>query len=140
MEKLPDYKFLIEKKVMMNQPSLGSDWKILTKYKFTAGVFSGGFTTEKDPGEKYLSGNPPLPDFFSAHLAYHGNGIIKRIIIGDYSARFGQGSNINTGIPRGISLVSPGYMSSSDEIKPYTSTEENKFFRGVCNRAFIQKL
>jgi hypothetical protein len=114
------------------QPSLGSDWKILTKYKFTSGVFSGGFTTEKDPGEKYLNGNPPLPDFLSAHLAYKGNGILKKIIIGDFSARFGQGSNINTGIQRGISLVSPGYMSSSDEVKPYTSTDENKFFRGIA--------
>ena len=34
--------------------SLGSNWRILTKYKFTAGGFSGGFTTEKDPGEKYF--------------------------------------------------------------------------------------
>jgi len=114
------------------QPSLGSDWKVLTKYKFTAGVFSGGITTEKDPGEKYLNGNPPLPDFLSANLAYKGSGILKRLIIGDFSARFGQGTNINTGMQRGISLVSPGYMSSSDEIKPYTSTEENKFFRGIA--------
>jgi len=114
------------------QPSLGSDWKILTKYKFTAGIFSGGFTTEKDPGEKYLTGNPPFPDFLSAHLAYKGSGILKRVIIGDFSARFGQGTNINTGMQRAISLVSPGYMSSSDEIKPYTSTEENKFFRGIA--------
>ncbi|MCX6326059.1 MAG: helix-hairpin-helix domain-containing protein [Bacteroidia bacterium] len=29
--------------------SLGSPWKMLTKYKFTAGGFSGGFTVEKDP-------------------------------------------------------------------------------------------
>jgi len=43
-------------------------WKILTKYKFTSGGFSGGFTLEKDPGEKLISGKPPLPDFLSAHL------------------------------------------------------------------------
>jgi hypothetical protein len=87
---------------------------------------------EKDPGEKLLSGKPPLPDFFSANIAFNGNGIIKRIIIGDYSASFGQGSNINTGMRRSISLTSPGYMSASDEIKSYTSTEENRFFRGVA--------
>jgi hypothetical protein len=111
---------------------LGSNWRILTKYKFTSGKFSGGFTIEKDPGEKLISGTPPLPDFLSAHIAYNGTTIIRRIIVGDYSARFGQGTNINTGIRTGISLTAPGYMSANDEIKPYTSTEENRFFRGVA--------
>lgn len=112
--------------------SLGSPWKILTKYKFTAGGFSGGFTVEKDPGEKFFSANPPLPDFLSANLTYNGSGLIRRLIVGDYSARFGQGTNINTGIRTGLSLTAPGYMSASDEIKPYTSTDENNFFRGVA--------
>jgi hypothetical protein len=111
---------------------LGSPWRILTKYKFTTGGISGGLTMEKDPGEKLITGNPPLPDFLSAHLAFNGSGLIRRIIIGDYSARFGLGTNINTGISRGISLTAPGFMSASDEIKPYTSTEENKYFRGVA--------
>jgi hypothetical protein len=119
---------------------LGSNSRILTKYKFTARGFSGGFTIEKDPGEKLFTGMPPLPDFLSAHIAYSGNGVIKRIIIGDYSARFGQGTNINTGIRKGISLVTPGYMSASDEIKPYTSTDENKFFRGVAAEFSIKDL
>lgn len=119
---------------------LGSNWRILTKYKFTAGGFSGGFTIEKDPGEKLFTGMPPLPDFLSANIAYSGNGVIKRIIVGDYSARFGQGTNINTGIRKGISLVSPGYMSASNEIKPYTSTDENKFFRGVAVEFSIKDL
>jgi hypothetical protein len=115
-----------------NTSYLGSAWRILTKYKFTSGGFSGGFTMEKDPGEKLITGNPPFPDFLSAHVAFSGSGIIRRIILGDYSARFGQGTNINTGIRRGISLTTPGYMSASDEIKPYTSTDENKFFRGIA--------
>jgi|WetSurMetagenome_2_1015567.scaffolds.fasta_scaffold00677_2 hypothetical protein len=110
----------------------GSQWKILTKYKFTAGSISGGFTSEKDPGEKFLNGTPPLPDFLSANLTYSGNGLIRKLIIGDFSARFGQGTNINTGIRTGLSLTASGYMSASDEIKPYTSTNENNFFRGIA--------
>jgi hypothetical protein len=119
--------------------SLGSNWKILTKYNFTYGRFSGGFTTEKDPGEKFMNGTPPLPDFLSGYLAYKGSGVIRSLIIGDYSARFGQGSNINTGMARGISLISPGYMSASDEIKPYTSSDENRFFRGVATELSLKK-
>ncbi|MCE5346930.1 MAG: helix-hairpin-helix domain-containing protein [Bacteroidales bacterium] len=112
--------------------SLGSAWKILSKYKFTAGRLSGGFTIEKDPGEKFLTGKSPQPDFLSFNLAFRGSGTMRKFIVGDYSARFGQGTNINTGIRSGLSLTSPGYMSSKDEIKPYTSTDENNFFRGVA--------
>ena len=111
---------------------LGSQWKILSKYKFTAGNISGGITIEKDPGEIFLSGHPPKPDFLSANIAYNGHGIVRRLIAGDFAARFGQGTNINTGIRSGLSLTSPGYMSAADEIKPYTSTDENNFFRGVA--------
>ncbi len=120
--------------------SLGSQWKILSKYKFKAGSFSGGYTVEKDPGEKFFSGNPPLPDFLSAHISYNGSGIIRRLIVGDYSARFGQGTNINTGIRTGLSLTAPGYMSASDEIMPYTSTDENNFFRGVAAEFSVKNL
>ena len=112
--------------------SIGPPWKMLSKYKFSAGVFTGGITVEKDPGEKFLSGNPPLPDFLSANLAYNGKGVIRRIIAGDFSARFGLGTNLNTGIRTGLSLTSSGYMSARDEIIPYTSTDENNFFRGVA--------
>jgi hypothetical protein len=120
--------------------SQGSPWKILTKYKFKADGFSGGFTIEKDPGEKFFTGNPPLPDFLSANLAYNGDGLIRRLIVGDFSARFGQGTNINTGIRRAISLTAPGYMSAIDEIKPYTSTDENNFFRGVAAEFSVKNL
>lgn len=110
---------------------LGSPVKILTKYRFNAGSFSGGLTAEKDHGEEFSDGHPPAPDFLSAHFAYEGKGIIRRIIIGDYSARFGQGTNINTTFGTGLSLHAPGYMAAKSEIRPYTSTDENNFFRGA---------
>lgn len=120
--------------------SAGSSLKVLTKYKFTSGSFSGGITVEKDPGEKFFPGSPPLPDFLSAHLAYSGNGPLRKLIVGDYSARFGQGTNINTGTRAGLSLTSPGYMSASDEIRPYTSTDENNFFRGIAAQLSLGNL
>ncbi len=120
--------------------SYGSGLRLLTKYKFTVGSFSGGLTAEKDPGEKLLTGNIPLPDFYSAYIAYNGSGLIRRLILGDYSARFGQGTNINTGIRTGLSLTSPGYMSARDEIKPYSSSDENNFFRGMAAELSYQNL
>jgi hypothetical protein len=112
--------------------SLGSPWRILTKYKFTTGNFGGGFTTEKDPGEKFFCPGTYKPDFFSANIYYSGKGLVRRVIVGDYSAKFGQGTNINSGISTGLSLTSQAFMSATNEIKPYTSTDENNFFRGAA--------
>jgi hypothetical protein len=117
----------------------GSSLKFLTKYRLRAGPFEGGFTIEKDPGEKFFTGSPPLPDFFSAHASYSGKGVVKKIIVGDFSSRFGQGTNINTGIRTGLSLTSPGYMSARNEIRPYTSTDENNYFRGVAAEFSLRK-
>jgi hypothetical protein len=115
----------------INSSSAGSPVRILTRYRIRSGHISGGVTGEKDPGEKIVSGSPPLPDFLSCYLSYEGTKIIKRVVIGDYSARFGQGTNINTGIRTGLSLTTPGYLSGRSEIRPYTSSDENNFFRGA---------
>ncbi|MDR2887388.1 MAG: hypothetical protein LBV26_05220 [Bacteroidales bacterium] len=111
---------------------LGPPSRVLTKYRFSSGGFSGGITAEKDPGESFLNGSPPMPDMFSGHLAWDGEGTVKKIIVGDFSARFGQGIVLNTGIAHGLSLHSPGLMVSRSLVKPYTSTDENSFFRGVA--------
>lgn len=119
--------------------SPGPPWKSLTRYKFTAGSISGGFSAEKDAGEKLLSGKPPLPDFLSASIAWSGKGILRKVIAGDFGARFGMGTSINTGLRTGLSLTQSGYLSGGDEIKPYTSTDENIFFRGVAAQFQIRK-
>lgn len=119
---------------------LGSPLKVLTKYKFLAGVFSGGLTTEKDPGEQMLTGSPPLPDFLSAYLSYAGKGIVRRIILGDFNSRLGLGTNINTGMRTTLSLNAPGYMSAKNEIRPWTSTDENSFFRGAATELSFKNL
>ncbi len=119
--------------------SPGPPWKSLTRYKFAAGRFSGGFTAEKDAGEKLLSGRPPLPDFLSASIAWTGKGIVRKLIAGDIGARFGMGTSINTGLRTGLSLTQSGYLSGGDEIKSYTSTDENIFFRGAAAQFQIRK-
>lgn len=117
----------------------GSPWKILTRYRLTAGRFSGGFTSEKDGGERLVTGNPPLTDFLSANISWTGKGIFRKLIAGDFGARFGMGTNINTGLRTGLSLTQPGYLSGKDEVKPYTSTDENIFFRGIAAQFQIRR-
>jgi hypothetical protein len=119
--------------------SLGSPLKILSKYRISAGRFSAGFTTEKDAGEKFLTGSPPLPEFFSAYTSYSGKGLIRRVILGDFSLRFGAGTSINTAMRTGIQLTAPGFMTVRDNLRPYTSTDENNFFRGAAADLAIKK-
>lgn len=110
----------------------GSPLKLLFRYKFSVSGFTGGVTAEKDAGEKLFSGNPPATDFFSAYLSYKGQGLIRKLVIGDFSARFGQGTGINTGTASFLSLTAPTFMSARTEIRPYTSADENNFFRGAA--------
>jgi hypothetical protein len=117
----------------------GSAVRSLIKYKIDAGSLSGGFTAEKDPGEKFLSGKPPAPDFLSAYLSYRGKGFIKKVVAGDFSARFGQGIGLNTGVNTVFSITSPGNVSGRDEIKPYTSADENSFLRGLAVTAGVKR-
>jgi Helix-hairpin-helix motif len=119
---------------------LGSSLKILSKYRTNAGPFSAGIMIEKDPGETFLSGSPPIPDFFSSHLCWSGKGFVRKILLGDYSARFGQGTNINTYMRTSLTLTASGYMSGHDEIKPYTSSDENNFLRGAAAVFSIKNL
>ncbi len=110
----------------------GSPWKILTKYKIDGGPFGAGFTVEKDPGEKIISGSPPLPDFLSGYVEYSGKRLLKKVIAGDFSVKFGQGTAINNGIHTGLPLTATGYFPSKNDIKAYTSTDENNYFRGIA--------
>jgi len=117
----------------------GPPWKALCRVNFSAGRISGGFTTEKDAGEKVFSGKPPLPDFYSANLSWRGTGIIRKIIIGDFTARYGTGIGLNTGLRTGLSLTQTGYISGNDEIRPYSSTFEYGFFRGIAGQLTFGK-
>jgi hypothetical protein len=116
-----------------NDPSYqGSPVRALVKYKFSSGNFSGGFTAEKDPGETLLMENTPVTDFFSFNFCYSSKGFLRRVVIGDYSARFGHGISVNTSIGTGFSLTAPGNLAAKNDIRAYTSSDENNFFRGAA--------
>ena len=93
--------------------------------------FSYGLTAENDPGEPFSFKGTPGADFVSGHIMYEGKGSVSRIIAGDYSLRFGEGLVFSSNGWQGSRLVSPSFMTGRTVISPYTSTEENNFFRGA---------
>ena len=119
---------------------LGPSFKLLNRYKLSAGRFTGTLTAEKDNGEKLLTGKPPLPDFLAASICWSGKGLIRKIIIGDFGVRFGMGTAINTSLRTGLSLTASGYLSGGEEIRSYTSTDENNYFRGAASQFQLKRI
>jgi hypothetical protein len=103
----------------------------LVQVRHEGPTLSYGVTAENDPGEPFTFDGAAGPDFLSGHIMYTGRRFINRIIIGDYSLRFGEGLIFNSGSWQGSWLNSPSYMTGRSALRQYTSSEENNFFRGV---------
>ncbi len=113
---------------------LGSPLKLYTRYKFHYKDYvQWGFTAEKDPGEQFFKGAQKYGfDFYSAHLQLdkvypH----VKRIVVGDYQAQFGEGLTMWTGLTFGKSAIVTKVKKNGRGLRRYTSTDENNFLRGV---------
>lgn len=92
-----------------------------------------GFTAEKDAGEEFFTGsNKAGFDFYSAHYFYSSKGILKSMAAGDYHAQFGQGLTLWSGMTFGKSPEAMLIKHANQGIRPYTSCNENSFFRGAA--------
>lgn len=111
----------------------GSPLKIYTRYSFQSGKkIQAGFTAEKDAGEDFFrNSNPYGFDFYSAHLQVNNVWKFSKLIIGDYEAAAGQGVTLWSGLTFGKSPEVINISKRNQGISPYTSVDENRFFRGV---------
>ncbi|MBE0649595.1 MAG: helix-hairpin-helix domain-containing protein [Bacteroidales bacterium] len=124
---------------------LGTPQKLYFRYAFNAeNRFRIGITTEKDAGEVFLRRNfsdsinrllehvPAFPDFLSAFAYVSDVGIIKKAVIGDYHLEFGQGLTLWSGLAFGASSQTCQVKYFGKGIRPNTSANENRFFRGAA--------
>ncbi len=123
---------------------LGPPQKLYARYAFRFDDhLRMGFTAEKDAGEvlpfqhfndsiRTILGShkPRFPDFFSAFISFSGTGIIQKVIVGDYHLEFGQGLCLWSGLTFGKSAETTDVRYFGTGIRPNTSTNENRFFRG----------
>ncbi|MCB2220405.1 MAG: helix-hairpin-helix domain-containing protein [Bacteroidetes bacterium] len=129
-----------------NSHYLGSDEKWFFKYGFRYGnKIRWGITTEKDPGETIFINKIPDSiqqlaghnlrngfDFYSGHVSLNDIGHLKSLTIGDYQLRFGQGLTMWGGLAFGKSSDAANVKRFGTGITPYTSADENRFFRGAA--------
>jgi hypothetical protein len=116
-----------------NKVYQGNPDRYYIRHRYTyKNKISYGFTGEKDAGETFFRADNAYGfDFYSAHLAINDVGRIKKIIVGDYHANFGQGLNIWTGFNMGRTVQTLKVKQSGTGLRPYTSANESQFFRGV---------
>lgn len=124
---------------------LGTPQKLYLRYAYNAtNRFRIGITTEKDAGEVFLRKSfgdsvnqllrksPIFPDFLSAFVFVSDAGIIKKAVIGDYHLEFGQGLTLWSGLAFGASSQTCQIKYFGKGIRPNTSANENRFFRGAA--------
>jgi hypothetical protein len=140
-----------------NSRYIGSPDKLYARYRFTYGTnVSWGITAEKDQGELFFKNKQRYNydwynqavngkqrngfDFYSAHFYLHNIRFIKALALGDYQASFGQGLTMWSGYSFGKSSDIMSAKKSAAGIKPYTSSDENKFLRGAATTLNYKKI
>ncbi len=116
-------------------PYEGNRFRYYSRYRFEAdNRISAGFTAEKDPGEAFFKGsNKAGFDFYSGHLSVNFNGPLQNITVGDFIVRSGQGLVLWQGFTSGKSVYALNISKTSQGVRPYTSVDENLFFRGASS-------
>ncbi|NVO03282.1 MAG: helix-hairpin-helix domain-containing protein [Bacteroidetes bacterium] len=123
-----------------NSRYLGTPEKLFLKYRFKYyDNISFGITGEKDAGEQFFKGAQKNGfDFYSVHLFLKNFGVVKALAVGDYQLQFGQGLTLWSGMGFGKSSDAIGIRKSGQGIKPFTSTDENLFMRGIATTIGIK--
>jgi len=92
-----------------------------------------GFTADQDAGEEFFRGSNQYGfDFYSGFISWQSKTIIRQLTLGDYSLRFGQGLNYWSDSGTGKSSNVMNIFKSGQGIRPYTSSDENLYFRGLA--------
>ena len=91
-----------------------------------------GLITDNDAGEHFFSGSNKWGfDYYSGFLSCKWKGFVHQVTIGDFLFRAGQGVSFGAGAGLGKSANTLGILKFGQMIRPYTSTDENRFFRGI---------
>ncbi|MBE7170026.1 MAG: helix-hairpin-helix domain-containing protein [Williamsia sp.] len=113
---------------------LGSPARLFMRYQYKSkDILQLNFLGEKDAGEQFFRGYQKKGfDFYSFYVAIGKLGIIKQLIVGDYTVSMGQGLIQWQGlsIARGPGVIALERQSSV--LHPYSSPGEVQFHRGAA--------
>ncbi len=125
-----------------NNYYLGSPYRIFSRVRLNVlNNFSAAIVADKDAGEQFFSGsNKKGFDFYCGHIAVKNLKYLKALIIGDYQASFGQGLTLWNGFGFGKTSQALAIKRNALGFKPFNSTDESRFFRGIATSLHYRKL
>lgn len=113
---------------------LGSPYNSLLRYRWRyRDYLSIGFVAQQDAGEPF--GQPYQKtgvDFMAGHIALKNYGNLRKLIIGDYHAQFGQGLAMWSSLAFGKSAEAIEIKRYARGFIPFSGSEENRFMRGAA--------
>mgnify|MGYP000076509685 CR=1 FL=1 len=136
-DNIPDPEIILERWKAGNSSLLvrvSDQFKSLVRYKHSyRNLLQLNVTTERDAGEK-------LFDFTSAHFFVRNVGIVKRLAIGDFVISMGQGLIMSQGMSLRKSANVLGIKKQNEILRPYSSSGEYNFHRGIASTIKWKKL
>lgn len=128
--------FLIRAGQLVNSDNkanyLGGPLKLLFRYRYQySNQLQYGLTAEKDAGEQFLKGTSRGFDFYSFHLFIRRKGLVRSIAIGDFVVNMGQGLIQWQSLAFKKSAATINIKRQSPVLRPYTSSGEFNFHRGI---------
>jgi len=111
----------------------GNRMRLFSRYQFNyKNQLKFGITAEKDPGEEFFTGTQKQGfDYYSIHFELSDVGKIKRLVLGDFQAKMGQGLILWSGMSTGKSVYVMDIRKRSNVLSRYASTNENRYMRGA---------
>lgn len=120
---------------------VGNPFYYSLKYRFRySNRVLFGLTGEKDAGEQTWGNYNKGFDFYSGYLQLNDIGKFKTIVVGDFSACFGQGLVMCTNYGFGKSGMVLNVETRNEGLKKCGSTDEYNFLRGVGGTVKLGKL
>lgn len=112
---------------------LGDKNSYFTRYTYRGGKhLQLGFTAEKDPGEPFFDGTFKTGiDYLSGYLSLSEYGKIKKLIVGDFHAEFGQGLTFWNSLSFGKSGSVLSVRKRADGLVKHSSAYESQYLRGI---------
>ena len=112
----------------------GSPFGMFVRYRYKSGNnLQLTLLADKDPGEEFFAGrNRQGFDFYGFHFMLNNRGALKRLLVGDFRATFGQGLALWNGFSAGKSSDPHAIRKRGNVFSPYSSADEVNFMRGIA--------
>jgi len=112
---------------------LGSKYSLYTRYNYQyKDKLEWGLIADKDAGEQFFKGeNRRGFDYLSGYLFISNVKKIRKLVIGDFDAGFGQGLTFWSNLSAGKSSDPLGIRKRARGLVKHSSTNENSFLRGA---------